>query len=145
MFYYINSNKLHMLHSLFYVTTVLHISGVSVTHLQEHKTTVTTTSGSRYTVIDRVKFADKYIRLKLEFLLIMYILRKMQYIIWNNEWCTYTYCCLLLSWKVWNWFECVGIYTVEYYYDARTHESLKKINRFIFSAFRDKFILWMLS
>jgi hypothetical protein len=27
-----------------------------ITHLQEHKTTVTTASGNRYTVIDRVKF-----------------------------------------------------------------------------------------
>jgi len=41
--------------SLFYLTTALHVSGVTITHLQEHKTTVTTSSGSRYTVIDRVK------------------------------------------------------------------------------------------
>ena len=31
-----------MLQSLFYLTTALHVSGVTVTHLQEHKTTVTT-------------------------------------------------------------------------------------------------------
>jgi len=37
----------------------------------------------------------------------MYILRKMQYVLQSNEWCTYPYCCLLLSWKSWNWFECV--------------------------------------
>jgi hypothetical protein len=37
--------------SLFYLTTALHVSGVTITHLQEHKTTVTTTSGNRYTVL----------------------------------------------------------------------------------------------
>jgi len=40
-----------MLHSLFYLTTALHVSGVTITHLQEHKTTVTTASGNRYTVL----------------------------------------------------------------------------------------------
>jgi len=39
-----------MPHSLFYLTTALHVSGVTITHLQEHKTTVTTASGNRYTV-----------------------------------------------------------------------------------------------
>jgi len=33
------------------LTTALHVSGVTITHLQEHKTTVTTASGNRYTVI----------------------------------------------------------------------------------------------
>ena len=33
---------MHKLQSLFYLTTALHISGVTITHLQEHKTTVTT-------------------------------------------------------------------------------------------------------
>jgi hypothetical protein len=69
---------MHMLSILFYVTTVLHVSGVTINHLQEHKTTVTTASGYRYTVIDRVKFTDKeylQIILKLQFLLIMNILR----------------------------------------------------------------------
>ena len=37
--------------SLFYPTTALHVSGVTITHLQEHKTTVTTASGNRYTVL----------------------------------------------------------------------------------------------
>ena len=37
--------------SLFHLTTTLHVSGVTITHLQEHKTTVTTTSGNRYTVL----------------------------------------------------------------------------------------------
>ena len=39
-----------MLQSLFYLTTALHVSGVTITHLQEHKTTATTASGNRYTV-----------------------------------------------------------------------------------------------
>ena len=48
--------------SLFYLTTALQVSGVTITHLQEHKTTVTTESGNSYTVIDRVKFTDKEYR-----------------------------------------------------------------------------------
>ena len=46
-----NPNKIHMLRSLFYLTTAVHVSSVSITHLQEHKTTVTTASGNRYTVL----------------------------------------------------------------------------------------------
>jgi hypothetical protein len=38
-----------MLQSSFYLTTAVHISGVTTTHLQEHKTTVNTASGNRYT------------------------------------------------------------------------------------------------
>jgi VIT1/CCC1 family predicted Fe2+/Mn2+ transporter len=40
-----------MLQSLFYLTTALHVPGVTITHLQEHKTNVTTSSGNRYTVL----------------------------------------------------------------------------------------------
>jgi len=50
---------MHMLQGLFYLTTALHGSGLTTTHLQEHKTTVTRASGNHYTVIDRVKFTDK--------------------------------------------------------------------------------------
>jgi hypothetical protein len=32
--------------------TYLRVSGVTITNLQEHKTTVTTASGNRYTVIE---------------------------------------------------------------------------------------------
>ena len=53
---------MHMLQSLFYLTTALHVSGITSTHLQEHKTTVTTTSGNRYTVICGVEFTDKEYR-----------------------------------------------------------------------------------
>jgi hypothetical protein len=37
-----------------YLTISLHVSGIIITQLQEHKTTVTTTSVKRYTVIDIV-------------------------------------------------------------------------------------------
>jgi len=40
-----------MLQSLFYLTIALHISGVTIAHLQENKTTVTTASGSLYTLL----------------------------------------------------------------------------------------------
>jgi hypothetical protein len=46
-----NSNKLHKSQSLFNLTTALHVSDVTITHLQQHKTTVTTASGNRYTVL----------------------------------------------------------------------------------------------
>jgi hypothetical protein len=61
-FYYINPNKMHTLQSLFYLTTALYVSGVTITHLQEHKTTAATASGNRYTVIDRVKLTDSEYR-----------------------------------------------------------------------------------
>jgi len=43
--------KMHKLQGLFYLTTAAHVSGVTITHLQEHKTTVTTASGNRYAVL----------------------------------------------------------------------------------------------
>jgi len=42
---------MQMLQSLFYLTIALHVSGIIITHLQEHKTTVTTAPGNRYTVL----------------------------------------------------------------------------------------------
>ena len=42
---------MHMSQSLFYLTAALHVSGVTITHLQEHKTTVTTASGNRYRTV----------------------------------------------------------------------------------------------
>jgi len=42
---------MHKSQSLFYLTTALHVSSVTIAHLQEHKTTVTTASGNRYTVL----------------------------------------------------------------------------------------------
>jgi hypothetical protein len=49
---------MHMLQSLYYPMTALYVSGIIITHLQEHKTTVTTASGNHYTVIDTVKFLN---------------------------------------------------------------------------------------
>jgi hypothetical protein len=40
-----------MSQSLFYLKTALHVSGVTITHLPEHKTNVTTASGNRYTIL----------------------------------------------------------------------------------------------
>ena len=51
---------MHNSQSLFYLITALHVSGVTITHLQKHKTTVTTASGNHYTVIDRVAFSAEY-------------------------------------------------------------------------------------
>jgi len=42
---------MHKSQSLFNLTTALQFSGVTITHLQEHKTTVTTASGNRYNVL----------------------------------------------------------------------------------------------
>jgi hypothetical protein len=42
---------MHKSQSLFYLTTALHVSGITITHLQEHKTTATTASGNNYTVL----------------------------------------------------------------------------------------------
>ena len=42
---------MHMSQSLLCLRTALHVSGFTITHLQEHKTTVTTASGNRYTVL----------------------------------------------------------------------------------------------
>jgi len=42
---------MHKPQSLFYLTIALHVSGVTIAHVQEHKTTVTTASGNRYTVL----------------------------------------------------------------------------------------------
>jgi len=53
---------MHKSQRLFLLTTALRVSGVTIAHLQEHKTTLTTASGNRYTVIDRVKFTDKEYR-----------------------------------------------------------------------------------
>ena len=45
-----NSNYMQR-YTVFYLTTALHVSGVTITHLQEHKITVTTASGNRCTVL----------------------------------------------------------------------------------------------
>jgi len=62
---------MHTSQSLFYLTTALHVSGVTITHLQEHKTTVTTASGNRYTVLLSAAIVEE-----LEHLSIQYIQNK---------------------------------------------------------------------
>ena len=42
---------MHKSQSLFTLTTALHVSGVTITNLQEHKATVTTASGNRYPIL----------------------------------------------------------------------------------------------
>jgi len=44
-------NFLHVSRIRVNLITALHVSGVTITHLQEYKTTVTTASGNHYTVL----------------------------------------------------------------------------------------------
>jgi len=41
---------MHKSQSLFNLTIALHVSGVTINHLQEHKTTASTVSGNHYTL-----------------------------------------------------------------------------------------------
>jgi hypothetical protein len=51
---------MHTLQSLFYLTTALHVSGITITHLQEYKTTVTTASGSRYNLLLSAAIVEEF-------------------------------------------------------------------------------------
>jgi len=51
---------MHMLQNLFYLTTALHVSGVTITHLQEHKTTVTTACGNHYAVLLSAAIVEEF-------------------------------------------------------------------------------------
>ena len=42
---------MHNSQSLFNLIIALHVSGVTITHLQEHKTTASTATGNHYTVL----------------------------------------------------------------------------------------------
>jgi hypothetical protein len=57
---------MHKSQSLFYLTTALHISGVTITHLQEHKTAVTTVSEQLLDKINYVTCASSW-NYKLEY------------------------------------------------------------------------------
>ena len=50
---------MHMSQSLFNLTTALHVSGVTITHLQEHKTTAPTASCNHYTVLLSAAIVEK--------------------------------------------------------------------------------------
>jgi hypothetical protein len=43
-----------------YLETALYVSGGTSTHLQEHKTTVTTASGNRYTVLLSIFYRGRF-------------------------------------------------------------------------------------
>jgi len=51
---------MHKSQSLFYLKTALHVSGITITHLQEHRTTVTTASGNRYTVLLSAAIVEEF-------------------------------------------------------------------------------------
>jgi hypothetical protein len=48
-----------MSQNLFYLTIALHVLGIIITHRQEHKTTVTSSSGNRYTVLLSVAIVEE--------------------------------------------------------------------------------------
>jgi hypothetical protein len=48
-----------MLQCLFYLTIALHVSCIIITHLQEHKTSVTAASDNRYTVLLSVAIVEE--------------------------------------------------------------------------------------
>ena len=52
-----NSNQMLRSQSLFNLIIAPHVSGITITHLQEHKTTASTASGNRYTVLLSVAIA----------------------------------------------------------------------------------------
>ena len=49
---------MHKSQSLFNLTTAIHVSGVTITHRQEHKTT--TVSGNRYTVMLSAAIVEEF-------------------------------------------------------------------------------------
>jgi hypothetical protein len=89
-FYYINFNKMHMLQNLFYLTTALHVLDVTITHLQEHKTTVTTASGKCYTVLLSAAIVEG---LKLQ---LVHESSSQQYGVTVTRYCIYIWLC---SWR----------------------------------------------
>jgi hypothetical protein len=50
---------MHKSQSLFNLIIALHVSGVTITHLQEHKTTASTASGNHYTVLLSAAIVEK--------------------------------------------------------------------------------------
>ena len=59
LFWYIIPTRCTSHRSLFNLIIVLHVSGVTITHLQEHKRTVSTTSGNHYTVLLSAAIVEK--------------------------------------------------------------------------------------
>jgi len=50
---------MHKSQSLFNLTIALHVPGVTITHLQEHKTTASTASGNHYTLLLSAAIVEK--------------------------------------------------------------------------------------
>ena len=50
---------MHKSQSLFLSDTALHVSGITITHRQEYKTTATTASDNRYTVLLSVAIMEE--------------------------------------------------------------------------------------
>jgi len=46
--------------SLFNLTTALHVLGITITHLQEHKTTATIASGNHYTILLSAAIVEEF-------------------------------------------------------------------------------------
>jgi len=83
-----------MLQSLFYEGTGLHVSGITSIHLQEHKTTVTTTSSKRYTVMLSAAVVDE---LELNHFQLFHDISRLQYGIRFTRCCTYS-CFVPMKW-----------------------------------------------
>jgi hypothetical protein len=81
---------MHMLQSLFHLTTALHVSGITITHPQEHKTTVTTAPGNRYTVLLSAAIVEE---MELQ---IFHDSNRQQYGVMVTRCCSYS-CFLLLT------------------------------------------------
>ena len=79
---------MHMLQSLFYLTTALHDSGLTITHLQEHKQ-LTTASGNRYTVPLSAAIVEELELISHQFQLFHYSSRQ-QYGVTVTRCCSYS-------------------------------------------------------
>ena len=82
---------MHKSQSLFYLTTALHVSGVTITHLQEHKTTACTASGNHYTVLLSAVIVEK-----LELINVFHDSSRQQYGVAVTRYCTCS-CFVLLK------------------------------------------------
>ena len=82
---------MHKSQSLFYLTTALHVSGVTITHLQEHRTTVPTESGNRYTVLLSAAIVEG-----LELFQLFHDSSRQQYGVTVTRFCSYS-CSVLLK------------------------------------------------
>ena len=72
----------------FCLTTALHVTDFIITHLQKHKTTVTTASGNRYTVLMSAAIVEE--------LQLFHDSSRQQYDVTVTRWCSYN-CFVLLK------------------------------------------------